>query len=166
MTEHSIAENRVTDNRTTSHRIKVKARLVVRRGNQLLVESRLDDDGRPFYRPIGGNVEFGETSRDAAAREFYEELQMHVDDLHYLGCLEEMYPSTDGGHHEVCFVYEGTVREQELYDGEAFTVVEDVRRYTATWKNVSDFQGDGAETLRPGNLLSLLSIDDACRKGD
>lgn len=142
----------------------MKARLVVRRGDQLLLEQRCDDNGNPFYRPIGGNVEFGETSRDAVVRELYEEMHMHVQDLTYLGCVEDILESGNGVHHEVCFLYEGSVREKELYERESITVLEDVRRYKAYWKCLSDFQGDEAEKLRPAQLLSLAAQDDSGRK--
>lgn len=136
--------------------IKVKARLIVRRGQELLLEQRHDESGRPFYRPLGGNIEFAEPSSGAVMREFSEETHRHVENLKYLGCLEDIRETADGLHHEVIFIYEGTVVEPDIYELDAIVVEEDVRRYTAYWKPIRDFEGEAADELRPANLLTLL----------
>lgn len=140
----------------THAQIKTKSRLVLRRNDQILLECRVDEAGLPFFRPIGGNIEFGESSHSAVIREFYEETHMHVHSLVFLGCAEEILSTSEGIYHEICFLYEGVVREDQIYKVESIAIQEDVRRYTAYWKNIGEFTGDKADYLRPTNLLSFI----------
>jgi len=41
----------------------------VRPRDQAVLAVRLHDQGRVFYRPPGGGIEYGETSQEAACRE-------------------------------------------------------------------------------------------------
>ena len=53
-----------------------------------------------FYRALGGGVEFGETSLNALRREFQEEIQTDVTNIHYLGCLENLFTYNGQPGHE------------------------------------------------------------------
>lgn len=132
--------------------IEVKSRLIVRRGDALLLERRADAAGHGFYRPLGGKVELGETSRSAAAREFHEETGLQADDLRYLGCLEDIRIGPEAVQHEICFVYEGTVRDRCLFEADSIALREQDRTYTAFWRTVDDLD----LPLRPADLRSLL----------
>lgn len=59
----------------TPNPIRVVALGVVYRDGEVLAARHRDPEmSDPFYRPIGGGVEFGEHSREPVVREFAEEL--------------------------------------------------------------------------------------------
>ena len=69
-----------------------------------------------FWVPIGGRVEFGETSRRAIEREVEEELSVEVQVLELLGVLENIFTFDGGDGHEIVFVYDGQLAERSLYE--------------------------------------------------
>lgn len=155
-----------TDNALTPV-IKVKARVVIRRGNDLLLECRRDNSGS-FLRPIGGNIEYGEYSFEAARREFFEETRMELNHLQYLGCVEEIDPDPVSERHEICFLYQATVSNPDLYAMESLVIREDDHReYEAVWVPLGELNDQSAEVgghsgstpgfrVRPGNWLHWI----------
>lgn len=81
--------------------------------------------GRLFYRPLGGAIEFGESSAATIEREIAEELGAAVTDLRYLGTLENVF--TYGGQtgHEIVMVYDGEFVDRTLYSRAAIEGDED-----------------------------------------
>ena len=77
--------------------LRIKAVCVFRHKDRILAIDAFDPTKKErFWVPIGGRVEFGETSRDAIAREVREELSAEVRDLRLLGVLENIF-TYDGG---------------------------------------------------------------------
>ena len=56
-----------------------------------------------FYRPLGGGVEFGETTAAAVIRELREETGMAVEVRANLGAVENLYTYQGAPGHEVVF---------------------------------------------------------------
>ena len=56
---------------------------------------------QPFYRPLGGAIEFGETRRKRLRRELHEELGATVAGLRYLGTLENIFTYDGQRGHEI-----------------------------------------------------------------
>ena len=97
-------------------RIRALAICIFRRGNDILVIEAVDSvKGETFYRPLGGGIEFGETSAAAAAREVREEVGAEISELRYLGTLENLfiYEGTPG--HEIVQVHEGRFVDGAFY---------------------------------------------------
>lgn len=146
----------------TSPVIKVKARVILRRGSEILLEERIDVDGNVFVRPIGGNVEFGETTRDAATREFLEETGLHVRNLALLGWLEDIRHAVSGTTHDISVIYEGECEDALLDDVAAIDCQEGDKHFTARWFAIELLtqSKDGINGIpfdvRPANLLSIL----------
>ena len=70
--------------------VRPVALCVIRRDGNLLVFEGYDTAKKDhFYRPLGGTIEFGESSADAAAREMAEELNTEVRNVRWLGVIEE-----------------------------------------------------------------------------
>ena len=92
-----------------ANRIRPIALVVFRRDDgAILVAPGFDRvKEQRFYRPLGGEIEFGELAEDAARREIREELGAEIDDLRLLGVFENIFTFLGHSGHELVWVYEG-----------------------------------------------------------
>ena len=129
---------------------------VFRNDNKILVAEGHDPvKDQSFYRPLGGGIEFGETSEQTIHREIKEELDEEVTDLHYLGTLENIFVFNGNMGHEIVQVYDGRFVDSNLYtQGELTGIEEGAGSFKAVWKNINDF--DHRTPLYPDGLLELL----------
>jgi len=127
---------------------------VPRRDDEILL-SRLYEDGKPFYRPIGGAIEFGESSDQALAREFDEELGVAVAEAELLETLENTFTFEGQQGHEIWFLYDVALAESWPYERDGFQGREPEadETYRAVWKPI-DALAD--VTVYPEHLASLL----------
>ncbi len=99
-------------------RIRAKSVCIVRnQGKILLIDTHAPN--RPDIRvlvPVGGGIEFGETSQDAAARETLEEINAVVINLRFMGVIENMFSHDGTDYHEHIFAYEGDFEDESLYE--------------------------------------------------
>lgn len=125
----------------------------------LVVEGHDPVKGETFYRPLGGGIEFGEKSEDAVRRELKEEINVDVEEIRYLGTLENIFIFNGNAYHEIVLIYDGTLIESRLYNQALITGKEangdDIR---ATWKSLDEFE-PGNLILYPDGLLNLLRAE-------
>jgi ADP-ribose pyrophosphatase YjhB (NUDIX family) len=121
--------------------IRVVVLCVFRRFDSILVFEGFDSvKGTPFYRPLGGGVERGETTKQAIIREIREEIDADVTDLKLLGTQENIFTLEGELRHEIVFVYQGRFADEGLYQMEEFTVREDNgETLRASWRPLSFF---------------------------
>ncbi len=74
-----------------------------------------------YHRLIGGSVELGETHREAVVREVGEELGAVIEDLAYVGVIENIFRIDGVLGHEVVFVHTGRLVPQPERDGATLT---------------------------------------------
>ncbi|MBD0335559.1 MAG: NUDIX hydrolase [Cyanobacteria bacterium Co-bin13] len=108
-----------------------------------------------FFRPLGGGIDFCETSRDAIVREIREELGAEIADVQLLGVLESIFLYLGKPGHEIVFVYDARFVDASLYDQEQLAVQEGDLQFTATWKSLTEMTGP-ARRLVPEGLAALL----------
>ncbi|MDP4086324.1 MAG: NUDIX domain-containing protein [Bacillota bacterium] len=112
-----------------------------------------------FYRPIGGGIEFGESSSDALKREVKEEIRAVITDLKYLGMIESIFAFNGEVGHEIVMVYDAKFIDAEFYRKSTFMGKEDDGTpFKLFWKPISEFQS-GNLRLVPENLLNLIIED-------
>ena len=58
-----------------------------------------------FYIPVGGGIEFGEHSGDAAKREVMEEIGQEIKNLRLLDIMENIFTYNRINEHEIVFIY-------------------------------------------------------------
>lgn len=142
------------------NRIRPLAICVFRKDNRILVAEGYDPvKDEHFYRPLGGGIEFGESSQETICRELMEEIHVEVDreSLRYLGAVENIFQFNGIAGHEIVLIYDGVLNEPGLYEQAVILGKEangeDIR---AVWKSLDEF-GDGKSILYPAGLLKILS---------
>lgn len=139
-------------------RIRPIAIAIIRREEEILVFEGHDPiKGETFYRPLGGGIEFGERGEEAVRREIREELNLELDEVHYLGTLENIFVHDGHPGHEIVQVYDAIPADTSLYQLETMTAQEDNgEQLDVMWKDLSSLAG--SETpLYPDGLLELLA---------
>lgn len=136
--------------------IRVIAICVFRHGDKILVFEHFDSvKGSPFYRPIGGAVEFGETAEAAVQREIREEIGQEATGFKLLGVLENIFKQEGKTGHEIVYVYDARFTDASVYERDTFTMTEDNGDiYKVSWKNLDFF--NEYHRLVPEALLSIL----------
>ncbi|WP_231182709.1 NUDIX domain-containing protein [Haladaptatus sp. DYF46] len=140
--------------------IRVSARGLVRRGDELLVAREPRSDANPPYHyPLGGGVQFGEHSEEALHREFEEELGVSLSNVTHFETYEAVFTFGGRRHHEIWRVYEAVIDEAWPYERDEFPGYEPEHdeRIACVWKSSADFRDeDDPETLYPEALVADL----------
>lgn len=112
-----------------------------------------------FFRLLGGTVEFGERGAEALRRELREELGTDADVSRLVATIENLFTYEDESAHEICLVYECSLRDERLYDLDAWDAHEEtasgVVTHPVSWREIDSF-GPGRQILYPEHLLDLL----------
>lgn len=139
-------------------RIRPLAICLFRKDGRILVAEGYDSvKDHTFYRPLGGAIEFGETSQQTVRRELMEEIEAEVEGLQYLGTVENIFVFNGEPGHEIVMVYDGVLTNSGLYEQAEVegSEAEIDESFKAVWKNISDFV-EGKSTLYPEGLLELI----------
>ena len=140
-------------------RIRPLAICVFRDKNRILVAEGYDSVKEEyFYRPLGGGIEFGETSMETVCREIMEELNVEVnrESLKYLGTVENIFHFNGIRSHEIVLIYDGVLKEAGLYDQAVILGKEaNGEDIHAMWKNIDEFS-EGKSILYPTGLIEML----------
>lgn len=148
-----MAIKKMTAFESETGQIRVLVLGLVQTGDRLLVAEGYDAiKAETFYRALGGGVEFGEASADALRREFLEELQAELEDLHYLGCLENRFTYNGIPGHEVIQVYRCQFTDPSFYQREQIFFQEGDRTHTAYWIEIDRFKTREFILYPPGFL--------------
>jgi 8-oxo-dGTP pyrophosphatase MutT (NUDIX family) len=114
-----------------------------------------------FYRPLGGGIEFGESSRETICRELMEEINVRVgrESLRYLGVVENIFTFNGSPGHELALIYDGELEDARLYEKEVITGKEaNGEDIHAVWKSLDEFT-TGKSILYPSGLAEMLIAD-------
>lgn len=136
--------------------VRVKVVCVFSNDERILAIDAFDPTkDQHYWVPVGGRVEFGETSREAIEREVREELSSEVESLKLLGTLENIFTYNEAQGHEIVFVYDGELTERSLYEQARVRVVEsDREEFTAYW--IDPVNPDNGWPVYPDGLTPLL----------
>ncbi len=136
--------------------IRVLALGLIKKGDRTFISEGYDPvKQQTFYRAMGGGVDFGETSFEALQREFQEEIQAELTNIHYLGCIENIFTFNGKEGHEILQVYQCDFVDPKFYELENLVFAEGERQKTALWIEMSRFKS-GELKLVPEQFLKYL----------
>jgi 8-oxo-dGTP pyrophosphatase MutT (NUDIX family) len=140
-------------------RIRPIAICLFRNGNRILVSEGFDTVKQNyFYRPLGGGIEYGESSKAAVAREIREELGVEIENVQLLDVLENIFIYEGQQGHEIVFVFDAKFVDKSLYKLDEIDGFEQEAnvRFKAIWKSLNEIEKSGAR-LVPEDLAKLLN---------
>ncbi|MBD2774618.1 NUDIX hydrolase [Iningainema tapete] len=137
--------------------IRVLVLGLIQDGERIFISEGYDPvKQQTFYRAMGGGVDFGETSVTALKREFQEEIQAELTNIHYLGCIENIFTFNGQPGHEIIQLYKCDFAEPKFYQLEKIVFNEGERQKTALWVEVNRFKS-GELRLVPEQFFDYLS---------
>jgi 8-oxo-dGTP pyrophosphatase MutT (NUDIX family) len=141
------------------NRIRILALGLFRHQDRILVFKGHDSKkGEDFFRPLGGGIKFGETSKEALRREIKEELKADIKKPILLGVLENIFTYEGVAGHEVVYIYDAKFKDKSLYQKEKLNAIEgekDEFHFDAVWIKLSELKKKQIP-LYPDGLLELL----------
>ncbi|HEY9623347.1 MAG TPA: NUDIX hydrolase [Crinalium sp.] len=136
--------------------IRVLALGIIQDGDRIFISEGYDPTTQQtFYRALGGGVDFGETSLDALQREFIEEIQAELTNIHYLGCLENLFVFNGEPGHELLQLFRCDFADPKFYQLDSLTFQEGDRSKTALWVEIERFRS-GELRLVPEQFLNYV----------
>jgi ADP-ribose pyrophosphatase YjhB (NUDIX family) len=141
-------------------RIRPIAICLFRHGNRMLVSEGFDRVKQSYYcRPLGGGIEFGESSRAAIVREIREEVGVEIENLQLLGVLENIFMYEGQPGHEIVFVFDAEFADKMLYESEELDCdwQEEGIWFKAKWKSVAEI-AESNMRLVPEALAQFLDL--------
>lgn len=137
-------------------RVIVLAAIARPSDNALLVFRGYDPcKAQEFYRPLGGGVEFGETSQQALQREIMEELGITVRPVRRLGVLESIFVFDGRPGHEIAIVWQVQLEDPAFYLKDTLDYCEGGNQDVAHWVQPAGLKAQGIP-LYPDGLAELL----------
>src|SRR5436190_3996065 len=99
--------------------VRATALALIRKGDEILVERGYDTaETETFYRLLGGTIELGELGAEAVRRELAEELGVEVEVGERLATIENIFTWEGKRRHEILLVYECSLEDRAVPDGE------------------------------------------------
>jgi 8-oxo-dGTP pyrophosphatase MutT (NUDIX family) len=128
------------------------------RDGRLLVAEVRDDAGHiKGVRPLGGEIEFGESWRAALVREFNEELGIDIAISGEPLVMENIFVHEGSTGHEVMFIAEVTFPDGAFIGQDRIDFREDNgEEIVARWFDLDELDIEGGPSLYPTGLKQLL----------
>ena len=143
----------------TTDRVRVIAVAIILKDECLLCMTVLDpDSGETHFRPLGGQIEFGERAADAVVRELREELGREIEVVEHLGTSENIFEVRGEVGHE--YVAQFHARFAQGHEPEGLFPLKGIESdgspIEAHWLLLTDAL-NGAVTLYPAGLSDRLA---------
>ncbi len=137
--------------------IRAKAVCLFRHQHRILLAEGYDPmKDEKYVIPVGGGIEFGEKSTDAARRETFEEIGAEIDNLRLLGISENIFTFNSTAGHEIVFVYEAEFKDRSFYQREQIPGMEsNGARFIVRWFDESDIL-NGSLPFYPDGIINML----------
>lgn len=135
--------------------IRPIALVLIRHADRVLVSMGRDDvKGTSFCRPLGGGIEFGERSVEAARREIREEVGASLVNEKLLSVIENVFEYNGAPGHELLFLYSGEIVEGDILAKERIEILDKPGTF-AQWVPASDIK-NGTVMMYPEGVAAFL----------
>ena len=129
---------------------------LIKNGENLFVaEGREESKNETYYRPLGGGIKFGELAKDAAIREFREEMDTEIEVISYLHTFENIFTFDGEKRHQFVTLLSAEFKDKSIYSVDKHECDEEGTAFEAKWINVADFHS-GRKILYPKGLSEFL----------
>lgn len=137
--------------------IRAKSVCIFRHNGKVLLSEGHDPTKDEYYlMPIGGGIDFGETSEQAARREVLEEIGAEAHAFQLLGVRENLFTFNGSQGHEIVFIYEARFKDARLYDKPEFQGVEsNGLRFIARWFSQAQISSHQTNVY-PAGIMDML----------
>jgi len=108
-----------------------------------------------FYIPVGGGIEFGEYSIDAAKREVLEEIGQEIDNVQLLNVSENIFKFNGINEHEIVFIYKASFKDPQAYHHLNANKNDKGETIAVIWAPLSEINKNKIKTY-PEGLLQIL----------
>ena len=96
--------------------IKAKALCMFNHQDKYLLSRNYDPTKQEYFlRPIGGSIEFGETSLQAIQREILEEIKAEITEIELVKVYENLFCFDGKAGHEIIFMYQAKFVDSSFY---------------------------------------------------
>lgn len=131
--------------------------VVLHHDHVLVAEGHDTEKGETFYRPLGGEIEFGEAAADAAVRELREETGFAITVHGTLGVTENRFTLRGEPGHEIVFEFVAMFAAGDgPPDLEPVRCTEGAHTFTARWLPLPEVLA-GAHRIYPDGLPARLA---------
>lgn len=136
-----------------SSKILVLALGLIQNSDRIFVSQDYDAiKQQTFYRALGGDIDFGESSFDTLKREFRATIQAELTNINYLGCLENIFVYDNDIQHEFIQIYGCDFVDLKFYQLEELKFIKNKRKKKALWVPLEQFKS-GELILFPEQFL-------------
>src|SRR6185503_2355129 len=123
--------------------IRAKSVVVFKYENRFLFTLCTEEiTSKIFYIPVGGGVEFGEHSSDAAKREVMEEIGQEIENLQLLDIIENIFTYNAINEHEIVFIYIADLKNKEAYHSLIANKNDKGESIKLIWASVEDIKNN------------------------
>ncbi len=143
--------------------IKIKAMALFVADGRMLVTPGFDSVKQtPYYRLLGGHVEFGESAAETLKREMLEELETEIEVLERLEVVENCFVYEGAACHEIVFIYHARFLDDALTRRDELPNVEPNTDEISKWLPISDVLHGPVPLYPPADypgFLSAIGVD-------
>jgi ADP-ribose pyrophosphatase YjhB (NUDIX family) len=105
-----------------------------------------------YYIPVGGGIEFGELSIEAAKREVLEEIGQEIGDIRLLDIRENIFSLNGTKEHEIVFTYFADFKDKKIdLPNLSGGMNDDGKQIELTWASIQEI-GNAQVKVYPLNL--------------
>lgn len=140
------------------NKIGIKAMCLFKNGDTYLFSRHTKPSTKEtFFRPLGGSMEFQESSEETIRREIQEELGSDLRNIEFVDVLENFFEYKGKSHHEIIFIFKAELINQALYQTNPISFQEaDLAEYQAEWLTLDDIDTHQFK-LVPEGIRSCIS---------